>query len=103
MSNDPDLFSYRYPVIPAAQDTDTSQAAAYSMISSAPTLRAKCLEALETADFTADEIAARVNVSILAIRPRLTELKVMKVVVDSGKRRRNVSGKSAIVWTLKTA
>ncbi len=93
-----DLFSYRYP---AAQDTDTSRAAAGSMEDCAATLRGQCLAALETRNLTADEIAAAINETVLAIRPRVTELRMQGLVFDSGLRRPNESGRKAIVWTRK--
>jgi hypothetical protein len=48
---------------------------------------------------TADEIAYVLKRSVLTVRPRCAELHVkMKAIVDSGERRPNASGKSAIVW-----
>lgn len=95
-----DLFSFRYPESSGSQNTDTSREAARSMDSDASTLRGQCLTALGSHDQTADEIAESVGESILAIRPRVTELKAKGKVFDSGKRRPNLSGRSAIVWTL---
>jgi len=36
--------------------------------------------------------------SNLSIRPRITELVLQGRIFDTGERRRNASGKSAIVW-----
>ncbi len=47
---------------------------------------------------TADEIAAELNYSILTIRPRVSELNKQRRIIDSGLRRRNASGRNAIVW-----
>lgn len=49
---------------------------------------------------TADEIAAAMNRSILTIRPRVSELNRMKKIIDSTGRRKNASGRNAIVWRI---
>jgi hypothetical protein len=49
---------------------------------------------------TADEIAAALNRSILTIRPRVSELNRMGKIADSGVRRKNASGRNAIVWRI---
>lgn len=92
-----DLF--RYPDAPGAQDRDTSRAAAEAIQPTAATLRAKALAIVERSNgLTADEVAGRLGLSILSIRPRLTELARLHKVRDSGSRRRNQSGRQAIVW-----
>lgn len=92
-----DLFAY--PHAPGAQKRDTSRAAADAMTPSAPQLRARALHAVEHSNgLTADEVAGRLGLSILSIRPRLTELSRLGKVRDSGVRRPNASGKRAIVW-----
>jgi hypothetical protein len=95
-----DLFDFYYPESPGSQNTDTSRDAARSMDRDALSLRGHCLAALGSHDQTADEIAESVGESILTIRPRVTELKAKQKVFDSGKRRPNLSGRNAIVWTL---
>jgi len=78
---------------------DTSRAAAAGITDGAPMLRAKALRMVRSSSgMTADEVAAALGVSILSIRPRMTELAHRGQIRDSGSRRRNVSGKSAIVW-----
>ena len=92
-----DLF--RYPQAPGAQDRSTSHEAAAEVAPAAPLLRARALEVLERSNgLTADEVAGRLGESILSIRPRLTELARLGDVRDSGARRKNKSGRSAIVW-----
>ena len=92
-----DLF--QYPNVPGARDRDTSRAAAASMAPSAATLRAQVLDLFEkSSGMTADEAAGRLGLSILSIRPRVTELSRTGKLRDSGKRRPNGSGRSAIVW-----
>lgn len=91
-----------YPESPGFRDTDTSKAAAEEMKPTAATLRNACL--LELGWFgpkTADECAAWLEESPLSIRPRFSELKRLGKIEDAGERRRNASGKSAIVWRAK--
>jgi DNA-directed RNA polymerase specialized sigma24 family protein len=98
-----DLFTLaaRYPATPGSKsDLDTAKAAAADMASEAGTLRRECLAALAGADLTADEIADRVGRSILSIRPRISELRARNKVKPTDTRRRNRSGKNAVVWTL---
>jgi hypothetical protein len=47
---------------------------------------------------TADEIADRCGVSLLAIRPRVAELNKGGHIEDTGVRRFNASGAKAAVW-----
>lgn len=92
-----DLFTY--PHAPGAQDRDTSRAAAEQASETAPQLRSRALAVLERSKgLTADEVAGRLGLSILSIRPRVTELARLGKVRDSGVRRRNASGRNAIVW-----
>lgn len=92
-----DLFTY--PNTPGAQDRETSRAAAEAVAERAPQLRARALAVIERSKgLTADEVAGRLGLSILSIRPRLTELSRLGKVRDSGARRKNASGRNAIVW-----
>ncbi|MAG24655.1 hypothetical protein CMI47_03660 [Candidatus Pacearchaeota archaeon] len=87
-----------YPDSPGAYDVDTSIAAAESVADMAPTLRRKALEVIAAGGgATADEVAAQLGVSVLAMRPRITELKQQHLIRDTGIRRRNASGRSAAV------
>jgi hypothetical protein len=47
---------------------------------------------------TADEVADFVGESLLTIRPRMTELKRLGLLRDTGARRANASGRQAVVW-----
>ncbi|RJE82970.1 helix-turn-helix domain-containing protein [Paracoccus onubensis] len=47
---------------------------------------------------TADEIAKVMNLSVLTVRPRISELAKAGKLVDSGKRGTNASGRSAVRW-----
>lgn len=47
---------------------------------------------------TAHETSAATGFDRVAVQPRISELRRKGLVVASGKRRRNPSGKTAIVW-----
>jgi predicted ArsR family transcriptional regulator len=95
---EPDLFAYGYPNSPGYRLTDTSIAAAQSIDNK--TLQKLVAAELSKAPGTADEIAGRLGRNILSIRPRLTELKRLGRIVDTGIRRPNASGRSAAVFAL---
>jgi predicted ArsR family transcriptional regulator len=81
--------------------TDTSHEAYQQIASEAATLRRLCVEKLaEHGPMTADEIADRVGRGILSIRPRISELRKNDHVADTGERRKNLSGRTAVVWKL---
>lgn len=86
-----------YPHAPGAAPVDTSLDAAASI--DARTLRLEVLAILARwpEGLTADEVAAVIGRDRLAIRPRLSELKRLGMVRDSGQRRPNRSGRSAAV------
>jgi hypothetical protein len=89
-----DLFSY--PTSPGWKGAETSRAAAESI--NASVLRGKVLRIYELrGPCTADEAAEALHTSILSIRPRVTELKALGKLVDTGIRRPNRSGRSAAV------
>ncbi len=94
------LFDYadKYPIVPGFKARDTSIAAAESMRDKAPNLRQRCLAELKHGPKTADQIAGCLGQSILSVRPRIAELARMGLIVDTGGRDLNDSGKSAIVW-----
>ena len=101
MIDDLPLFSRRYPYSPGYRKTDTSRAAAADASQTASTLRSQALQhIIEAGDggLTADEVAKEMGMSVLSIRPRVTELNKQYFIRDTGRRRVNASGKSAIVW-----
>lgn len=91
-----------YPELPGWKSTDTSREAARS--TPASVIQSRIILAFRTAKqrngFTADEMAATLNESILTIRPRFSELRLKGEIIDTKIRRKNRSGKSAIVWAL---
>src|SRR5262249_49723646 len=89
-----------YPDEPGwkASDTETSRAAARGVNG---TVRGRVLLVYRSVDdATADEVAGRLSLSILAVRPRCSELKALGFLMDSGKRRRNRSGHRAVAWMI---
>jgi predicted ArsR family transcriptional regulator len=97
----PDLFSAKrevYPATPGFKAEGTSRAAAEAMKPRALTLREQVLSLLKSAALTADECAARLEKTVLAVRPRLSELSRIGSIEDTGRTRRNESGVQATVW-----
>ncbi len=62
------------------------------------------LEAIRAAGahgFTADELAAWLELERWTIQPRTSELSRKGLIRDSGRRRPNATGKLAIVWVAR--
>jgi len=99
----PDLFNWTpppsYPDAPGHRHVDTSIEAAAEIANRAHTLREECMDMIKASPdgLTADQVAARLGESVLSIRPRITELKKTGRIVDSGRRRKNHSGRRAAV------
>jgi predicted ArsR family transcriptional regulator len=80
----------------------TSQEALRAIRPEVAELQRLCAEAIRLAGpLTADEVAAALGRSVLAIRPRMTELRQAGTIIATGQRRTNDSGRSANVWKLK--
>lgn len=84
----------------------TSRDAARSMESSVAELQRRVLVAIRAADergLTSDECATAMGVDKLSIRPRFTELgpKGLGLIVETGARRANDSGRAAKAWRIK--
>jgi len=95
-----------YPHAPGHRGVDTSIAAAADIAPNLGRLQQLAYAAIKAADFvglTADELAAQLNVDRYTIQPRTSELKLRGMIRDSGLRRKNASGKRAIVWVALTA
>lgn len=90
-----------YPLSPGFKKSGTSEDAARSMRPRSSRLRELALQliARHAGGLTADEVAEALGESVLAIRPRITELKELGQIHEKrGERRTNASGRKAQVW-----
>jgi len=93
-----------YPASPGFKENTTSKEAAEAVAPDAATMRASALFYLGQnypGGFTADEVASGLGLSVLSIRPRISELNNAGKIERTGERRKNQSGHSAIVWRVK--
>jgi predicted ArsR family transcriptional regulator len=102
-----DLFGFNfnqplYPDAPGFKEPTTSQDAAIKIAPRAGNLRERALAIIKAAASTADEIADSMGETVLAIRPRISELNQMGLIEKSGIRRKNASGANAHVWRIAT-
>lgn len=105
MTDEPDLFGFTpppsYPDAPGHRGVETSIAAAADIAPKLGRLQRLAAETIRAAGpfgLTADELAERVELPRWTIQPRTTELRIKGLVVDSGMRRPNCTGKAAKVW-----
>ena len=106
MTTQPDFFAdlhgslqvVRYPAAPGFKAPGTSAEAALAMRGRAKTLRDAVEAVLARHDASADEVADELGESVLAIRPRCSELLRLGKIEAADCRRRNQSGKWAQVW-----
>src|SRR5215468_7391042 len=79
---------------------DALRAAARTNVARTERMRALVLEVLVPAPcgLTADEIAAKLDECVLAVRPRVSELFDAGQIAKTGERRTNESGLRAYVW-----
>lgn len=89
------------PLFPPSVNKPTSIAAAEAIMHDAATLRAKVYEYLRVQPdgATDEELSTALQMNPSSCRPRRVELVARNLVTDSGKTRKTVSGRSAIVWT----
>ena len=90
-----------YPNAPGHRNVETSIAAAMELAPKLGRLQRMAEAAIRNAGpqgLTADELAARLDMDRWSIQPRTSELRCKGLIRDSGLRRPNATGKSAIVW-----
>lgn len=90
-----------YPDAPGHRNVQTSVAAALDLAPKLGRLQKLSENAIQAAGcngLTADELAATLGMDRWSIQPRTSELKRKGLIRDSGQRRKNASGKMAIVW-----
>jgi predicted transcriptional regulator len=89
-----------YPDAPGFKVSGPSEEAANVVRGSAAKLRGSVLARIRECPggATADEIAEHLGLSILSVRPRVSELNRNGEIEQTGARRRNASGMTATVW-----
>ena len=94
-----DLF---YPEAPGHKEKDgTSQQAAEEIKPKAQTIRENLLALFKGGgDYTPEEAAEELEVDLLAIRPRFTELKLQGEIHKTERTRLNHNNKNVRVWAL---
>ena len=91
----------KYPETPGYKENTTSKDVAMSIKENANSIRRKVLFVLKnkgTYGATTDEVASLLNITILSVRPRFSELRKKGLIEDSTERRMNESKHKAIVW-----
>jgi hypothetical protein len=97
-------YQWVYPLSAGYKENTTSRGAAARINPRVANLRLKVLAEIKAAGadgLTADEACERAGISVLAGRPRTTELYKLGLIEPAGKTRRNASGQSAKVWVAK--
>jgi predicted ArsR family transcriptional regulator len=91
-----------YPDVPGFKTSGPSEDAAKAIEGNANKLRSAALAAFARYPngATADEIAKDLGLSVLSIRPRVSELKRTAQIEQTGQRRKNESGMTATVWRI---
>jgi predicted ArsR family transcriptional regulator len=80
-------------------DPDTSRAAARSMVGSVDSLLQRIVQAFrDRGPMTRTEVAAIVGLSDYQASKRISDLKNVAAIVDTGERRPGPSGRAQIVW-----
>ena len=90
-----------YPNTPGFKEPTTSRDAAIAVSEWSPLLRERVYAVVRAAGargLTPDEAADKLDKTVLAVRPRFTELAKKGRIVRTGERRRNVSGLRAKAW-----
>lgn len=90
-----------YPNAPGHRGVDTSIAASDAIAGCLGPLQRAVFRAIQSAGthgLTTNEIAARTGIDRGSVQPRTSELRHQHMIADSGRRRPNANGKSAIVW-----
>jgi hypothetical protein len=95
------VHAHDYPDEPGHRGVDTSIEAARSIEVSVGHLQRIAYRAIRAAGgrgLTTNELAEAVRIHRDSIQPRTSELKLLGLIRDSGARRTNATGISAIVW-----
>ena len=81
---------------------DTEVAAAHKMARRVSGIRLQVLSTLFTLKHggISEDISTHAKLSVLSVRPRLTELQEMNLIYDSQTRAKNTRGYTEIVWKI---
>jgi hypothetical protein len=91
----------QYPGAPGFKAFGPSEEAVTRIAPTAAAMRATVLQVYPNTypqGLTADEVATALNLSVLSVRPRVSELRRAGSLTDTGSRRKNQSGMTATVW-----
>ena len=91
----------KYPLKAGYKEQSTSKEAAAKVDSRAAILRTEAIEVFKrkgSYGATCEEVAEIMNEDITSIRPRITELKLLEYIIDSGDRRLNRFQNNVKVW-----
>jgi len=93
-----------YPDAPGFKVAGPSEQAAETISGKASKMRAAVLAQIAQypGGVTADEIARDLNLSVLSVRPRVSELHRNGEIEQTGGRRKNESGMTATVWRISS-
>lgn len=99
------MVAVAYPDHPGHKRRRTSRAAAEAMAPKAGSIRQRVYDALKAKPGTPEEIAARLGVPVMNVRPRCSELAADApgrgpLIRDTGLRRTAMGGREAIVWEI---
>ncbi len=91
-----------YPDAPGFKVSGPSEQAARAMTGKAARMRTIVLAQIAQypGGATADEIARDLDLSVLSVRPRVSELNRNGEIQQTGARRKNESGMTATVWRI---
>ena len=89
-----------YPDVPGFKAPGPSEQAATAIRNAAKTLREQVLKTISEAPagLSADAVAERLGKSVLAVRPRVSELRRLGEIRPTTQRAKNQSGMSATIW-----
>lgn len=90
-----------YAGLPGYKTPGTSKEAAIAIAGDVSDMHRDILRELSFSNLTPDECAGRLRRTVLAIRPRFSELVIMDLIEKTDERRRNESGRAANVYRRK--
>jgi predicted ArsR family transcriptional regulator len=93
----------RYPIAPGFKDKGPGREAAERYAPQVGRRQAQVLGGLDAGPATAEEVGDRVGLHWYLTRPRLSELKALGLVVETGERGRGALGGSVNRWRQTTS